>query len=147
MKKRIVVVVIVALAVAGYLGWQYFAGGGAASDDTLGGSGTIEAEQIAITPQVTGRIVGAPAEEGVPVKKGDVLYRLDASLLQLAVEQAQAGADAAVVNYSHVKGDSDAHRGRQGRGQGPARPGPRRPEDGEAAGRLRDDRLPDRRHR
>lgn len=102
--KRIagVLVAVVVLAVAGYFGWTYFTGAGAASG-ALGGSGTIETVQIAITPQASGRIVSAPEQEGVSVKAGDVLYRLDASLLELQVSQAQAGVDAATANYKHVR--------------------------------------------
>ena len=94
--KRIapILIVIVLLAVAGYFGWTYYTGL-AKTSNVLGGSGTIETEQVAISPQTSGRIVEAPAEEGVPVKKGDILYRLDATTAQLQVQQAQAGANAA----------------------------------------------------
>lgn len=103
MKRIIPVVIVIALvALAGYYAWTSFGKAGNAAD-ALGGSGTIETDQISITPQTTGRIVEAPAEEGVAVKKGDVLYRLDASLLDLQVQQAQAGVDAAQANYDQVR--------------------------------------------
>lgn len=105
MKKLIPVIVVIALTAAGYFAWQTW-GPNAASSNALGGSGTIEADEIAITPQTNGRVVEAPAEEGAAVKKGDVLYKLDDSLLKLQVDQAQAGLDAARANYKHVKGDS-----------------------------------------
>jgi HlyD family secretion protein len=102
--KRIlpVLALIAVLAVAGYFGWTYFTGGGAAAT-ALGGSGTIETDQIALTPQTSGRILTAPSEEGVPVKKGDVLYALDASVLQLQVDQAAAGVSAAKANLTNAK--------------------------------------------
>jgi HlyD family secretion protein len=107
--KRIagVLAAIVVLAVAGYFGWMYFAGGAKAAS-ALGGSGTIETVQIAITPQVSGRIVTAPDQEGVAVKKGDVLYTLDDTLIRLQVSQAQAGVDAAQANYKQVKNASSS---------------------------------------
>lgn len=94
--KRIasILIVIVVLAVAGYYGWTYYSGQTKTSN-ALGGSGTIETEQVAISPQASGRILEAPAEEGVPVKRGDVLYRLDSTTAQLQIQQAQAGANAA----------------------------------------------------
>ena len=107
--KRIIPVlaVIVVLAVAGYFGWAWYTGNAAASS-ALGGSGTIETDQIAITPQTTGRILTAPSEEGVPVRRGDVLYTLDPSLMLLQVKQAQAGVDAAKASVTTVK-DKSGH--------------------------------------
>ena len=105
--KRIlpVMILVVVLAVAGYFAWTYFSGSGAAAN-ALGGSGTIETDQIAVTPQTSARILTAPSEEGIAVKKGDVLYTLDGSLLALQVDQAQAGVDAAKANLKNVKGKS-----------------------------------------
>jgi HlyD family secretion protein len=101
--KRIagVIAAIVVIAVAGYFVWNYFSNA-ASSAAALGGSGSIEAVQISITPQASGRIVSAPEQEGVAVKKGDVLYRLDSSLADLQVSQAQAGVSAAQANYDQV---------------------------------------------
>jgi HlyD family secretion protein len=107
--KRIfpILAVVVVLALAGYFGWTWYTGT-AATAKALGGSGTIETDQIAITPQTTGRILTAPAEEGVPVKKGDTLYTLDPALANLQVKQAQAGIDAAKANLRNVK-DKSGH--------------------------------------
>lgn len=109
MNKRIIpVIVVIALAVGGYFAWQRWGAGGGSADEGLSGSGTIEAEQIAITPQTAGRITTAPAEEGARVSQGDVLYELDPALLALQVEQAQAGVDAASSNYRSVRDDDDS---------------------------------------
>jgi HlyD family secretion protein len=112
MKKRIIPVVIVLAiaAAAGYYWWQSYGGGGAAANAELGGSGTIEAQQIAITPQTSGRITSAPTEEGAAVKAGDVLYVLDSSLLALQVKNAQAAVKAAESNNRHVRADKDSSR-------------------------------------
>ena len=108
MRKRIVpiILIVAALGVAGYFGWRYTQTT-AAANAQFGGSGTIETDQIAITPQTSGRILTAPPQEGVAVKKGDVLYTLDPALLALQVRQAEAGVKAADANYQHVKNDSD----------------------------------------
>jgi HlyD family secretion protein len=106
--KRIlpILVVVAVLAVTGYFGWTWYSGQSSATAGSLGGSGTVETDQIAVTPQTTGRIVVAPGAEGTPVKKGDVLYRLDASLAGLQVQQAQAGVNAASANLRAVRDDS-----------------------------------------
>lgn len=109
MKKPLVpVIVVLALVVAAYFAWQYYGTDENGGDGALAGSGTIEAQQIAVTPQATGRVVEAPEEEGAPVKKGDVLYRLDDSLLKLQVDQAWAGVQAARANYAQARDDDDA---------------------------------------
>jgi len=102
---RLIVAVVVVLGVAGYFGWTFYQGT-VAANAALGGSGTIESDQIAVTPQTSGRILTAPAEEGVAVKKGDVLYTLDSSVLKLQVDQAQAGVSAAKANLTNVKNKS-----------------------------------------
>lgn len=109
MKKRIIPIVLV-LAIAGMAGYFWWQSSGGSANGELGGSGTIEAQQIALTPQTSGRIIAAPAEEGVAVKAGQVLYTLDRTLLELQVKNAQAAVSAAWSNYSHVRKDKDSSR-------------------------------------
>ncbi len=111
MRKRIIpIVIVIAIAAgAGYYWWLHY-GSASAANAALGGSGTIEAEQIAITPQMAGRITSAPAEEGVAVKAGDVLYTLDPTLIKLQIDNAKAAVSAAKSNYDHVRKDSDSTR-------------------------------------
>lgn len=111
--KRIlpIVLVVAVLAAGGWWAWTtYGPNGSATASAVLGGSGTIEADQIAVTPQVSGRVILAPAQEGVRVKKGDVLYKLDDALLRLQADQAKSGVSAAKANYTHVKKDSDSNK-------------------------------------
>ena len=93
MRKRIIPIVLVIAVAAGigYYWWTNYGGGSAAANAALGGSGTIEAQQIAVTPQTTGRIIAAPAEEGAAVKTGDVLYRLDPSRDQAPAREPRHG--------------------------------------------------------
>lgn len=108
MKKLIAVMVVLALAAGGYFAWRIYGSGVGGDDSVLGGSGTIEAEQIAITPQTAGRVISAPAHEGALVKKGAVLYKVDDALLRLQVEQAKAAVTAAQSNHANVKNDDDS---------------------------------------
>ncbi|MDR3686505.1 MAG: HlyD family efflux transporter periplasmic adaptor subunit [Coriobacteriia bacterium] len=111
MRKRIIpiLIVVVVLAGVGYYWWSNYSSSAAANSE-LGGSGTIEAQQIAITPQTSGRIIVAPPVEGVAVKTGDVLYKLDPTTLKLQIKSAQAGVTAAESNYRHVRDDSSSTR-------------------------------------
>jgi HlyD family secretion protein len=60
-------------------------------DGLLTASGTIEATQVNVAPELAGRVTDVLVEEGGPVKMGDPLLRLDPSLLaaQRAVAAAQ----------------------------------------------------------
>ena len=109
MKKAIpIVVVLLLLAAAGYAIYYFTAGAGNAATSALGGSGTIEAEQTIVTPQINGKIVSAPFAEGDSIKKGAVLYKLDPKLPVDQVKQAQAGVGAAAAQLQQVKEDGDS---------------------------------------
>jgi HlyD family secretion protein len=105
MRKRIAIgVVIVLVAVAGYSAWMYFSTR-QATGGRLTGSGTIEATEVAVSPLTGGRIVSSTATEGVEVKSGDVLFRIDSSVADAQVEQAVAGVNAAKAARDQAKQD------------------------------------------
>lgn len=56
----------------------------------LSASGTIEAYQVVISPDLGGRVLEVAVDEGESVKSGELLIRQDASLLKLQQAQAEA---------------------------------------------------------
>ena len=74
------------LAVAGLFGWEYIASQREVSTDNA----YIKAERILIAPQVGGRVVEVAVQQNQPVKKGDLLFRIDADPLTIAVAQNEA---------------------------------------------------------
>jgi RND family efflux transporter MFP subunit len=105
MKKRIAIAVAVLLVIAaGVTAFVLLEGNGTGTQG-LTGSGTIEAPEVAVAPLVSGTIVEAPATEGALVKKGDVLFRIDDSVIKLQVAQAQAGVNAATATRDQAKKD------------------------------------------
>ncbi|WP_213604539.1 HlyD family secretion protein [Pseudoxanthomonas japonensis] len=74
------------LAVAGFFGWEYVASQREVSTDNA----YIKAERILIAPQVGGRVVEVAVQQNQPVKKGDLLFRIDADPLTIAVAQNEA---------------------------------------------------------
>jgi HlyD family secretion protein len=107
MKRPIVVVVaVLALAAIGGTIWFFWTNAAQQATEALGGSGTIEAQETIISAQTQGRILHAPFAEGNPVKKGQLLYQLDATLANDQVRQAQAGLRAANAQLKQVKDDS-----------------------------------------
>ncbi len=106
MAKRIIIaiLVIVALTAAGWWAWTTW-GQGSDEAETLGGSGMVEADEVAVSAVISGRILTVGSEEGSDVTSGTVLFTLDAALLDLQVEQAQAGVKAAEAALAKVKAD------------------------------------------
>jgi HlyD family secretion protein len=130
MKRKLGIIAIVIALVGGAvgIGWVYFRLNPAAWDEfvaemqgetagsaaprpikrpagksgALTASGTIEAEELTVAAEIGGRIVEMWVGEGDEVAEGDVLLRLDSTLLlaqreqaEAAVAQAQAALDAA----------------------------------------------------
>jgi HlyD family secretion protein len=61
----------------------------------LTGSGTVETIEVAISPEVAGRIVEVLVSDGDTVNAGDPLFRLDDTLLSAQRDQAQTNLTAA----------------------------------------------------
>ena len=88
MKKRLIPIVLL-LAVAAAAGYWWFAAGGDQmmgqiaqpdiQDSAIFGSGTVEAEEIAITSQLGGLVVEIPVDEGDQVQTGQLLLQLNAT--------------------------------------------------------------------
>ncbi len=71
-------------------------------DNRIVGSGTIEAEIIAITTETGGRIIAMHADEGDQVHRGDLLIKLDTSLLRANQNQLEAAVTTARANLAEV---------------------------------------------
>jgi len=67
-------------------GWMYLTSGRYVSTDNA----YVQADRATIAPQVAGRVVEVDVRENQAVKKGDVLFRIDAQPLEIAVARAQA---------------------------------------------------------
>src|SRR5882672_7894196 len=62
---------------------------------TPSGRVTVAGRVVEVTPNVTGQIVAIPVKTNVPVKTGDVLFRIDPAPFQYKVAQLQASLAAA----------------------------------------------------
>jgi HlyD family secretion protein len=108
MKKFVpVIVVVVILAAAGFAAW-YAVSNQQQAISVLGGSGTIESDQLTVSPLTGGKVLKAPFAEGDAIKRGQLLYQLDASVVDQQVKQAKAGVDAAAAALKQVKDDSNS---------------------------------------
>ncbi len=108
MAKRIVPIVLI-LALVGYFGHRYWTDQ-KARDQDRSFYGTVEAVEVVVSSQVTGRILDLPVEEGAQVEAGALLARIDDSLYQAQVEQARTGIRSARSQYAVVKAGLDGVR-------------------------------------
>jgi len=88
MAKRIVPVIII-LSLVGFFGYRAWQDRLAAKRaDTF--YGTVEATEVLISPQLAGQIVEKKIDDGQQIKKGDLMFRIDETLYQAQLEQAEA---------------------------------------------------------
>jgi membrane fusion protein (multidrug efflux system) len=71
---------------------------------TFQGVGDVEApSDVKIAPKVTGRLDYLEVREGTPVKRGQILVRIDPSQAQAAVNQQQAAVESARANLNNAE--------------------------------------------
>ena len=88
----IIILLVLALLTGGYFGIKALT---ADKSTGLGASGTIEADQVTVAPETGGKVIEVLVSEGAPVIRGDVLFRLDDSMLSVQRAQAQAAVNTA----------------------------------------------------
>ena len=114
-RKRIVLIIVAVVVIAAVAGiyfatnpavWQQVQAQLALTETETGGltaSGFIEAEEVTIAPELGGRVVELLADEGDEVEAGQVLVRLDATLLEAQIDVAQAALDVAEAGLAQAQ--------------------------------------------
>jgi multidrug resistance efflux pump len=97
-----VIPILILLAVLVSAGWYFTSGRAAEDTGPVSASGTIEATQVEVSPELGGRVAEVLVREGEPVQAGRPLVRFDTALLQAQLEQAQASLELAQRNYDLV---------------------------------------------
>ncbi len=100
--KKIAPVVLFLLLISSALYWYFNGQAAQAESGVLSASGTIEATQVTIVPEVSGRVLEVLVDEGQAVQAGQILVRLDDTLLRAQLKQAQASLALAQANYDLV---------------------------------------------
>ncbi|HEY5270428.1 MAG TPA: efflux RND transporter periplasmic adaptor subunit [Anaerolineales bacterium] len=86
----VIIILVLAVLAGGYFGIRALLNQGSTA---LTASGTIEAIEVTISPEIGGKVADVMVEEGAPVKAGDVLFRQDDTLLQAQRAVAAASLD------------------------------------------------------
>lgn len=79
--------------------------------DVLRASGTIEATEVDVSFQISGRVAEVLAGEGQPVKQGDVLARMSSEEVEARVNQIQASVDAVTSQARQQESALEMRRG------------------------------------
>ncbi len=108
-KQAMIVIPLIVLALIGYWAYSTYTAGIEANT----ASGFIEGEEIAIAAEVGGRIQAITVEEGDRVTAGQELIRLDRTLLNAQIAQAQAAVSTAQAQLAQLKAGARAEEIRQ----------------------------------
>jgi multidrug efflux pump subunit AcrA (membrane-fusion protein) len=81
-RRRIIIPIVLVLVIGALTIWYLVGGGRAAGNGALDASGTVEAVEVIIAPELSGRVQEVLVEQGDPIAAGDLVLRLDDSLLQ-----------------------------------------------------------------
>jgi multidrug resistance efflux pump len=88
----VIIILVLVIAAAAY---YFYTTRQAQADSTLQASGTIEAVDVRISPELAGKVAEVLVDEGAVVAAGDELLRLDDTLLKAQYDLAAANVDAA----------------------------------------------------
>lgn len=100
-KRPPIPVIVILLATLGIIAYFLYQQSIAPHDSALTASGTVEAVQVRVAPEIGGKVIEVTATQGDAVKAGDVLFRLDPVILT-----AQRNAAAAALNTAKAAVDT-----------------------------------------
>ncbi len=121
-KPPAILIIIVIFALIGGAGYWYFSQNPLAwqqamtdfglkantTAEKLSASGFIEANEVAISAEVSGRIVGLTVDQGDTVSAGQMVVRLDTALLDAQAAQADAEIALAQAQLAQIKAGAPA---------------------------------------
>lgn len=97
-RKRIMIPILVLLLLAAAAAWYFTRPDAGEANGEIKASGTVEAVEVIISPEISGRVEEVLAEQGQRVLAGDPLLSLDDDLLQAQRQRAATALEAAKAN-------------------------------------------------
>jgi HlyD family secretion protein len=92
---RIIIPIVIILAVVAAVYWYETTQKPAEPENGLTGSGTVEATDVSVASEVSGRVTEVLVAEGDYVQAGEVLFKIDDTFLNAQLNQAQANLEVA----------------------------------------------------
>ncbi len=106
--RKVAPIVLTIIVLGSLAYWFFIVRPAQASGDELSASGTIEATQVRVSPEMGGRVIEVLAAKGDVVAAGDVLIKLDAALLTAQRDQALAAIAVAEANANAAAANAEA---------------------------------------
>ena len=106
---RVVLLVLVVLVGGGVIAYLSLVSGNK-GDGHLRATGTVEAQEVAVGAELSGRVIEVLVHKGQQVHAGDLLFRLDDTLLQAQRQEAQAALDVAQAQVDVAQANLEAAR-------------------------------------
>jgi HlyD family secretion protein len=100
MRRKFVIIGLMIVLVVGIAVWLIASSSASATASSY--SGTVDADQVAVAPEIGGRVTDVRVEEGNTAKAGDVLVQLDTALVDTEILQAQAALATANANLAQL---------------------------------------------
>ena len=113
MKSRMRFIPLVIIVIVAALGVYWLTTRAAEQDQGLKASGTIEATDVSLSPEIGGRVIEVTATDGDAVTKDQALVWLDDTLLQAQLKQVQANVQALQAQQRAVQAQQGAARAQQ----------------------------------
>jgi len=107
-KSRMRFVPIVIVVIVAALGVYWFTTRAATQNQGLKASGTIEATDVSLSPEIGGRVIEVAATDGDAVQKDQALVRLDDTLLKAQLRQVEANVQALQAQQRAVHAQQQA---------------------------------------
>jgi len=98
-RGRLILLLSVPLLIAATIAYFYLTSGRYVSTDNA----YVQQDKVAVSAEVTGRIVEVAVKENQRVKAGDLLFRIDPAPFRIALEQAEAQIAAARVSVGKLQ--------------------------------------------
>lgn len=111
--KKPLILILVLLVAAG-MGYFYYQGSESGKNKMVF-TGSVEADQIDLSPDIAGTIQTISVRDGEPVKKGQLLLTMDTSDYAIKLEQARKGLELAKLKASDINDGNSANQVRQAR--------------------------------
>ena len=109
-RRRIIIPILVVLVIIATAVWYFTRQDETQARGAIEASGAVEAVEVAISPEIGGRVIEVLAEKGERVNAGDPLLRLDDELLQAQRQRAATALEAAQANVTTAQTGVEAAR-------------------------------------
>ncbi|MGB7539825.1 MAG: efflux RND transporter periplasmic adaptor subunit [Anaerolineales bacterium] len=108
--RRILPVIIILVLIGAALGWYFITRANSTTSGVITASGTVEAVEVIISPEISGRVTEVLVVQGETVAEGQPLIKLDDTLLQAQRKSAEAGLAAAQSGWDTARAALDTAR-------------------------------------